>query len=73
MRARRLAPLPGTATRWQNHLLTNASSFVVELPAGALRATAVRRHVRAVGAVAALVRARPAVRPSTLRSVSDPE
>jgi murein peptide amidase A len=51
MRAVRLAPLPGTATRWQNHRLTTTSSFVVELPAGALGAAAVRRHVRAVGAV----------------------
>ena len=58
MRAARLAPLPGTATRWQNHRLTDTSSFVVELPAGALPAAAVRRHVRAVGAVARLVAAR---------------
>jgi protein MpaA len=54
MRAHRLAPLPGTATRWQNHRLTRTSSFVVELPAGALSPLAVRRHVRAIQAVAKL-------------------
>jgi hypothetical protein len=73
MRATRLAPLPGTATRWQNHRLSTTSSFVVELPAGALDTAAVRRHVRAVGAVERLVRARPVVRPGTLRLVSEPE
>jgi protein MpaA len=50
LRAVRLAPLPGTATRWQNHRFPATSSFVVELPAGALDAASVRRHVRAVGA-----------------------
>jgi protein MpaA len=55
MRATRLAPLPGTASRWQNHRLTATSAFVVELPAGRLGAAAVRRHVRAVAAVARLV------------------
>jgi protein MpaA len=55
MRARRLAPLAGTATRWQNHRLTATSSFVVELPAGALPAAAVRRQVRAITAVARLL------------------
>jgi murein peptide amidase A len=73
MRAVRLAPLPGTATRWQNHLLTRTSSFVVELPAGALRPAAVRRHVRAVGAVERLVAPRAAVRPAALRLVRPPE
>jgi murein peptide amidase A len=56
MRAQRLAPLPGTATRWQNHRLTKSSSFVVELPAGPLSAAAVGRHVRAVGAAATAAR-----------------
>ncbi|HEY6760568.1 MAG TPA: DUF2817 domain-containing protein [Baekduia sp.] len=56
MRARRLAPLPGTATRWQNHRLTETSAFVVELPAGALPAEAVRRNVRAIAAVARVVK-----------------
>lgn len=52
MRAQRLAPLPGTATRWQNHRLSGTSSFVVELPAGALSPLGVKRHVRAIAAVA---------------------
>jgi murein peptide amidase A len=56
MRAHRLAPLPGTATRWQNHQLPGrTSAFVVELPAGALPPLAVRRHVRAIRAVARVV------------------
>jgi protein MpaA len=55
MRARRLAPLPGTATRWQNHRLTNASSFVVELPAGPMTPLAVRRHIRAIDAATKVV------------------
>jgi protein MpaA len=55
MRTVRLAPLPGTASRWQNHRQADASSFVVELPAGRLDAAAVRRHVRAVRAVLRVV------------------
>jgi murein peptide amidase A len=54
MRALRLAPLPGTATRWQNHRLTDTTSFVVELPAGTLPPAAVRRHVSAIAGVARL-------------------
>ena len=69
MRARRLAPLPATATRWQNHRLTATSSFVVELPAGALPAAAVRRHVRAIAAVARMLTG-SYVRPKRLRLVS---
>ena len=42
--------LPGTATRWQQKRGNNA--FVVELPDGSLSAAAVRRHVRALAAVA---------------------
>jgi protein MpaA len=57
MRAHRLAPLPGTATRWQNHRLTSSSSFVVELPAGPMSPLAVRRHLRAIDAAARLVAA----------------
>lgn len=49
LRAQRLGFLPGVATRWQNRTLGSGSSFVVELPAGALSREAVRRHVRAVG------------------------
>jgi protein MpaA len=44
--------LPGTATRWQEHALPATTAFVVELAAGRLGAAAVRRHVRAVRAVA---------------------
>jgi protein MpaA len=52
MRTIGLAPLPGTAIRWQKHRRSWASAFVVELPAGSSPAAAVRRHVRAVAAVA---------------------
>lgn len=45
---RRIAPLPGTATRWQNHAFPRDSAFVVELPAGRLGARSTRRHARAV-------------------------
>jgi protein MpaA len=57
MRVRRIAPLPGTAARWQNHRLTTATAFIVELPGGALPGAAVRRHVQAIGAVARLAAA----------------
>lgn len=40
----------GTATSWQNHRFADSTAFVVELGPGALGATAVRRHVRAVHA-----------------------
>lgn len=50
--ARHRPLLPGTASRWQDHRLPGHSAFVVELPAGRLDAAAVRRHVRAVIAVA---------------------
>jgi protein MpaA len=55
MRADRLAPLPGTATRWQNHRLTKTSSFVVELPSGPMTPPAIRRNIRAIHVVAQLV------------------
>jgi protein MpaA len=48
-----LSPLtdyPGSATGWQDHLL-GPTAFVVELPAGALRARQVRANVGAVRAV----------------------
>lgn len=48
--------LPGVATAWQNHRFPGTSAFVAELPAGALPPAALTRHVRAVRAVAALVR-----------------
>jgi N-acetylmuramoyl-L-alanine amidase len=44
----------GTAISWQNHTFTGDTSFVVELPGGALPAGGVRRHA---GAVLALARA----------------
>lgn len=45
---RRLDPLPGTATRWQNHRFDNSTSFVVELPGGELPWRSARAHARAV-------------------------
>ncbi len=51
---KRIAPLPGTATSWQNSAFPDDSAFVVELPAGRLDGRGVVRHA---GAVAALVRA----------------
>ncbi|WP_027005265.1 M14 family zinc carboxypeptidase [Conexibacter woesei] len=55
MRAHRLAQLPGTATRWQNHRLTGSSSFVVELPSGPMTPLAIRRHIRAIDAATQVV------------------
>jgi predicted deacylase len=54
MRVRTLARLPGTAPRWQEHVLPKSTSFVVELSPGRLTAAAVRRHVAAIAAVARL-------------------
>ena len=51
LRATCLPFLPGTATSWSNHRFAGTTSFVVELPAGAVTAGALARHVRAVGAV----------------------
>ena len=44
---RRIPPLPGTATRWQNHAYPGTTAFVVELPPGPVRRAAVRRYTRA--------------------------
>jgi murein peptide amidase A len=52
MRAAHYPQVPGGAARWENHVLPDASSFVVELAAGALPAWRVRANVRAVLAVA---------------------
>lgn len=49
---RRLARLPGTASRWQNKKWPGHVSFVVELPEGPLSSRSARRHARAVKAVA---------------------
>lgn len=51
LRATCLPFLPGTASDWSNHELGGTTSFVVELPAGAVSAGALRRHVRAVQAI----------------------
>ena len=50
--ARTLPNYRGTATSWQNHTFPGTSAFVVELPAGPLRAASARRHARAVLAAA---------------------
>ncbi len=52
---RRLDPLPGTATGWQNHAFPRDTAFVVELPAGRLEGDAVGRHASAVLAIARAV------------------
>ncbi len=57
---RRLGFLPGVATRWQNRLLPGTSAFVVELPGGPLGPADVRRHARAVRAVASAAPQPPA-------------
>ncbi|MDQ4048454.1 MAG: DUF2817 domain-containing protein, partial [Actinomycetota bacterium] len=58
---KRVPPLSGTATSWQNNRFPGDSAFVVELPGGRLSATAVDRHARAVLSVARAV-APPPVR-----------
>ncbi len=45
----------GTAVSWQNHTFAGDTAFVVELPGGVLPATGVRRHARAVLALARAV------------------
>jgi protein MpaA len=55
LRAVRTPLLAGTAVRWTNHRLPGRTAFVVELPAGALPASAVEAHVRAVMAMAMAV------------------
>jgi beta-N-acetylhexosaminidase len=49
---RRLPRYRGTATGWQNAELRNGGAFVVELREGRPSAATVRRHVRAIHAVA---------------------
>jgi protein MpaA len=46
--ARRLAPLPGTATRWENFTFPHTTSFVVEMPAGRIRAQTAHAVAEAV-------------------------
>jgi protein MpaA len=43
--------LPGEETAWSNHLFPGTTSFVVELPAGAVSPQALVRHLRAVRAM----------------------
>ena len=45
---RRLIRYPGSATTWQAHRFPRATSFVVELPPGALSTRAARAYARAV-------------------------
>ncbi len=63
---RKLAALPGTATRWQNASFRGDTAFVVELPGGRLSRAAIRRHR---GAVLSLARA---VAPPAIRSTPIP-
>ena len=58
-RFRRIRWPAGTASNWQNHRFPRASSFVVELPAGALPPSTAGRDARAV---LALARALPTLR-----------
>jgi protein MpaA len=44
----RLAREPGSAVTWENHAFPGTTTFVVELPAGALTAAATARYARAV-------------------------
>jgi N-acetylmuramoyl-L-alanine amidase len=52
---RRLPAYHGTATSWQNTSFKGDTAFVVELPSGALPRAGVRRHARAVLALARAV------------------
>lgn len=45
---RRLVREPGSVVGWENHVLPGGTAFVVELPAGSLPPTAVRRDAHAV-------------------------
>ncbi len=51
LRATCLPFLPGTASDWSNHAFPGTTSFVVELPAGAVAPAAMRRHLRALRAL----------------------
>lgn len=42
---------PGSLTTWQDHVFPRDTAFVVELPAGAMPAPAVTRHVAAIEAL----------------------
>ena len=47
----RLPREPGSVVGWENHILPNATAFVVELPEGRLSAAAIGRFARAAVAV----------------------
>lgn len=49
---RHFGSFPGSITGWQNATYPRSTAFVVELPAGALSPSAVRRHAAAVLALA---------------------
>lgn len=51
LRATCLSFLPGTASSWSNHNFPGTTSFVVELPAGAVAPRALARHLRALRAL----------------------
>ncbi len=51
LRATCLPFLPGTATSWSNHNFPGTTSFVVELPAGAVAPRALARHLHALRAL----------------------
>ncbi len=51
MRPTCLTFLSGVETGWSNHFFRGTTSFVVELPAGAVGPGALRRHLRAVRAM----------------------
>lgn len=51
LRATCLPFLPGTESAWSNHNFGGTTSLVVELPAGTVRGGALRRHLRALGAL----------------------
>ena len=51
LRATCLPFLPGTESAWSNHTFPGTTSFVVELPSGPVRGAALRRHLRALGAL----------------------
>jgi len=59
---RRLDPLPGTATSWQNRTVPGSTAFVVELPGGELSARSTRRHAGAALTVARAIAPPPTVR-----------
>jgi murein peptide amidase A len=60
LRATCLPFLPGTATSWSNHEFPGTTSFVVELPAGQVSASALARHLCAVRAAELGERSGPA-------------